>query len=77
MTPLQLIVFPSLVLSMGLENANHVQETFELTWLGLVVGPIAAWSLYIGHRAVRLPLLVVPFGGAGSIRLTQLLVCVG
>jgi hypothetical protein len=43
----------------------------------LVVGPIAAWPLYIGHRAVRLPLLVVPFGGAGLIGLTRLLVYLG
>jgi hypothetical protein len=77
MTPLQSIVVPSLVLSMGLENANHVKETFELTWPGLVVSPIAAWPLYIGHRAVKLPLLIVPSGGARLIGLTQLPVHLG
>jgi hypothetical protein len=33
--------------------------------------------LNVGHRAIQLPLLVVAFGGAGSIRLTLLLILFG
>jgi hypothetical protein len=33
--------------------------------------------LYVGHRAVQLPLLFIAFGGAWSIRLTQLVILLG
>jgi hypothetical protein len=56
------------------ENIVYVQETFELSCLGPALSPVMTRPLYVGHRAVRLSLLVIVFGGAESIRLTRLLI---
>jgi hypothetical protein len=40
---------------------------------GPVLGPVMTRPLYVGHKAVRLSLLVISFGGARLIRLTRLL----
>jgi hypothetical protein len=55
------------VLSLWVENTYHVQETFKLTWSGPVLGPVAPRPLHVGHGAIRFPLLVIVFGGAGSV----------
>jgi hypothetical protein len=45
-----------------------------MLWLRLVLGPIAAWPLYIGDKAVVLPLLVIDPGCSGPTNVTRLLV---
>jgi hypothetical protein len=64
------------VLSLGVVNANYIQQPFKLSWLGLVL-LVATRTLYVGHGTVWLPLLVVAFRGAGLIWVTQLLMLLG
>jgi hypothetical protein len=63
--------------SLEVDNSDPIQEPFKLSRPGPVLGHVGTWPLYVCHRAVWLPLLVVAFGGAGSIRLTQLLILLG
>jgi hypothetical protein len=54
------------MLSLGLENAVLIQETFKLSKLGPVF-LVATQPLYVGYIAVFLPLLVMTLGDAGLI----------
>jgi hypothetical protein len=64
---LQSITVTSLVFPLRVEDVDSVKEIFELTWPGPVLGSTAPRLLHIGHRAVRLPFLVVAFGCVGPI----------
>jgi hypothetical protein len=63
---LELVTVPVLVLSLGVENANVIQEAFKFTRSRLVL-LVASQSLHIVHRAIHLPLLVVTLGWARLI----------
>jgi hypothetical protein len=67
------VTVSGLVLSLEVENKDPVQETFELSWSGLIF-LIAMWPLYVGYRVIRLPLLVITLGGARLIQVAQLLI---
>jgi hypothetical protein len=70
---LQLVTVTGLVLSLGVENADPVQETFKLSWSGQVL-LVMTHSLYVSYGVVRLTVLVITLQGARLIRMTQLLV---
>jgi hypothetical protein len=55
------VAIPGLVLSLGMENANVIQEAFKFTRPGPVL-LVASWPLYVVHRALRLPFLVMALG---------------
>jgi hypothetical protein len=61
---------PGLVLSLGVKNANPIQEAFEFTWPGLVF-LVMTWRLYVVNRVIQLPILVLTLGGAGLISVAQ------
>jgi predicted benzoate:H+ symporter BenE len=63
---LESVAVPGLVLSLGVENADPIQETFKLSQPGLVIF-VAMQPLYIVHGAVHLHLLVVTLRGARLI----------
>jgi hypothetical protein len=63
---LESVAVPGLMLSLGLENAVLIQETFKLSKLGPVF-LVATQPLYVGYIAVFLPLLVMTLGDAGLI----------
>jgi hypothetical protein len=69
-------IFSSFMLTLWMENAYPVQETFKLTWLGPVF-LATVWLLYVSHGAVQLSLLVVAFRGTGPIQLVRLLILFG
>jgi hypothetical protein len=56
---LQLLVVPSLVLSLRVENANSIQETLLLAWSELVLSLVMARPFHVGNRAAMLPFLVI------------------
>jgi hypothetical protein len=56
----------------GGECSSHPGSLQTLS-AGPVLGPVMTRPLYVGHKAVRLSLLVISFGGARLIRLTRLL----
>jgi hypothetical protein len=58
---LELVVVFSLALSLGVENANAIQEAFKFTRSGPIL-PVATRPLYVVHGAICLPLLVVALG---------------
>jgi hypothetical protein len=57
-----------------MEDADSIQEILILAQLGPLLGPVAAWTLHVGDRAVVLPLLAVVFRCPGPVGVTQLLV---
>jgi hypothetical protein len=59
---LQPVVVPSLVFPLGVENANSIKETFKLSQLGPVLGPVALRQLYVSHGVVVLNLLIIIIG---------------
>jgi hypothetical protein len=61
---LQPVALPSLMLSLGVENAYSIQEPIVLTQSRPVLGPGVAQPLHIGHRAIRLPLFVIRLRGS-------------
>jgi hypothetical protein len=58
---LESVTVLGLVLSLGMENANAIQEAFKFTQLGPVL-LVASWPLYVVHRALHLPLLIMALG---------------
>jgi hypothetical protein len=70
---LELVTVPSLVLSLGVKNADPIQQTFKLSRPGLVLF-VAMQLLYISHGEIHLPLIVVTVGSVGLIQVAQLLV---
>jgi hypothetical protein len=64
---LESVAVPGLVLSLGMKNANAIQEAFEFTRPGPVL-LIMSWPLHVVHRAICLPLLVMALGRARLIR---------
>jgi hypothetical protein len=58
---LESVVVPSLVLSLGMENVNAIQEAFKFTRPRPIL-IVASQPLYIVHGVIRLPLLVVTLG---------------
>jgi hypothetical protein len=50
---LQSVVVPGLVLSLGVENIDLVQESFKLSWLGPIL-LVVTWLLYVSYGAVQL-----------------------
>jgi hypothetical protein len=55
-----------LVLSLRMENADPIQETFKLARPGLIL-LVAMRPLYVVQGVSRFPLLVMALGGAGLI----------
>jgi hypothetical protein len=64
------------MLSLGVEDKYLMHESFKLSWSGPVLH-VAMQPLYVSHGAIRLPLFNIAFRGAGSIRLTLLLILLG
>jgi predicted benzoate:H+ symporter BenE len=58
---LESIIVSGLVLSLGVKNANAIQEAFEFTWPGPVL-LMAMRSFHRVDRTVRFSLLVVALG---------------
>jgi hypothetical protein len=58
---LESVAISGLVLSLGMKNANVIQEAFEFTWLGSVLLMMTR-PLYRVDRMVWLSLLVMGLG---------------
>jgi hypothetical protein len=69
---LQSVIVSGLVLSLGVENSNPMQEAFEFTRHGPVL-LVASRPLYVVHRVIHLPLLVVALEKARLIQVARLL----
>jgi hypothetical protein len=63
---LELAAVPGLVLSMGVENADLIQETIKLSRPRPVFFVVTR-PLYASHGAVCIPLLFLTLGGADSL----------
>jgi hypothetical protein len=61
-----MVLVLGLMLSLVVENADLIQETFKFTQPGSVL-LIAMWPLYVVYRVICLPFLVVALGGARLI----------
>jgi hypothetical protein len=64
---LESIAVLGFMLSLGVENAYLIQETFKFTWAVLTL-LLAMRPLHIVHGMIHLLLLVVALGGARRIR---------
>jgi hypothetical protein len=69
---LESVVVSGLVLSLGVKNANAIQEAFKLPQLGLVL-LVVSRPFHRVDRTVRFPLLVVALGRAGMVRMARVL----
>jgi hypothetical protein len=64
---LESVAVLGLVLSVGVENTDVIQEAFKFTQYGSV--PIvASWMFHLIDRTIRFPLLVVALGRARLVR---------
>jgi hypothetical protein len=69
---LELVTVSVLVLSLGVENADVIQEAFKFTWSEPVL-LIASWSFHRIDGMIRFPLLVVALGRARLVHVARLL----
>jgi hypothetical protein len=58
---LESVTVLGLVLSLGVEDADAIQEAFKFMWPGSVL-LMASWMLHHIDRMTRFPLLVVALG---------------
>jgi hypothetical protein len=63
---LESVAVPDLVLSLRMENADPIQDTFKLTRPGLIL-LVPTRPLYVVQGVSHFPLLVMALGGAGLI----------
>jgi hypothetical protein len=63
---LELVTVLGLVLSLGVENADQIQEAFKFTQPGPVL-LVVMQPLHVVHKAIHFPLLVMALGSAGLI----------
>jgi hypothetical protein len=63
---LQSVAVPGLVLPLGVEDADPVQETFKPSESGPIL-LVPVWPLHICHGVILVPLLVITLQGAGLI----------
>jgi hypothetical protein len=69
---LESVTVPGLVLSLGLKNADVIQEAFKFTQPVLVL-LVASWPFHCVDRMIRFPLLVVALGRTRLVRVARLL----
>jgi hypothetical protein len=69
---LESVTILGLVLSLGLENVDAIQETFKFIWPGPVL-LVASRSFHLIDRTIRFPLLVVALGWARLVRMAWVL----
>jgi hypothetical protein len=69
---LELVIVPGLVLCLGVENADVIQEAFKFTWSGLVL-LVASQLFHCIDGTIRLPLLVVALGRARLVHVARLI----
>jgi hypothetical protein len=67
------VMVSGLVFSLGVENADPIQEAFKFAQPRPVL-LVVTRLLYVVDGAILLPLLVMTLGGAGLIRGTRLLI---
>jgi hypothetical protein len=60
------------VLSLGVENADAIQEAFKFTRPGLVL-LVVSWPFDCVDGTIHFPLLIMAFGRAGLVRVARLL----
>jgi hypothetical protein len=58
---LDLVAFSGLVLSMGVKNADAIQEAFKFTQLGPVL-LVVSWLFHHVDRTIYFPLLIMALG---------------
>jgi hypothetical protein len=69
---LESVAVPGLVLSLGVENANAIQEAFKCTWPGPVL-LVVSQPFHNIDRMVCFPLLIVALGRAWLVCVARLL----
>jgi hypothetical protein len=69
---LESVTVLGLVLFLGVENADAIQEAFKFPQVGLVL-LVASWLFHHIDRMIRFPLLVVALGRARLVRVARVL----
>jgi hypothetical protein len=69
---LESIIVLGLMLSLGVKNADAIQEAFKFPWLGPVL-LIPSWLLHRIDEMIRFPLLVVDLGRAWLVHVARVL----
>jgi hypothetical protein len=69
---LESVTVPSLVLSLGVENIDAIQEAFKCTWPGPVL-LVASRPFHHVDGTIGFPLLVVALGRARLVRVVRFL----
>jgi hypothetical protein len=73
---LESVAVSGLVLSLGVENANAIQEAFKFSQFGPVL-LVASWLLHRVDGTILFPLLVVALGRARLVHVARLLLLSG
>jgi hypothetical protein len=69
---LESVVVPSVMLSLGVENADAIQKAFKFTRPGSVL-LVASWSFHCVDRMIHFPHLVAALGQARLVCVARLL----
>jgi hypothetical protein len=69
---LESVVVLGLVLSLGVENADAIQEAFKFAWSGPVL-LVVSRPFHCINSTIQFPLFVVALGWARLVRVAQLL----